>query len=243
MRVLVTRPEPDGKRLAGLLRARGHEPLIQPLLQIAPRPSESLPDEPLQAILFTSRNAVRAIAAHPDVARLRDVPVFCVGEATARLAIESGFARVAPIDAPGAGEQLAARIVARLESEGGALFFPSGAAISFDLPAALRGHGFKVVRQIVYGTAPVESFSAQTLAALRSSSLDAVLLMSPRSAAHFAALAARHGVEAEARQLLYYCMSGAIGAALAPLGATRLHVSATPTQNALLDLLGTINAA
>jgi uroporphyrinogen-III synthase len=243
MRVLVTRPDPDGARLAGLLRARGHEPVIQPLLEIAPRPAQTLPVEPLQAILFTSRNAVRAMAAHPELARLRDVPVLCVGAATAQVARTSGFTHVRPIDGTGTAEALAQWIIDRLEPDGGALLFPSGEAISFDLPAALGAHGFRLVRQIVYGAAPVARFTDQTLAALKSRRLDAVLLMSPRSAAHFAALAARHGVEDDVRHLTYCCMSDAIRAALAPLGALRIRVCASPTQNALLDLLETLNGA
>ena len=36
MRLLVTRPEPEGGRTAARLRARGHEVVLAPLLRIEP---------------------------------------------------------------------------------------------------------------------------------------------------------------------------------------------------------------
>ena len=36
MRILVTRPEPDNARTAAALQARGHTPLLAPLLRVVP---------------------------------------------------------------------------------------------------------------------------------------------------------------------------------------------------------------
>src|SRR6478672_5480065 len=42
-------------------------------------------------LIFTSANAVRAVANHPDVQQIRRKPCFCVGEKTAALLDEVGF--------------------------------------------------------------------------------------------------------------------------------------------------------
>ncbi|WP_298155480.1 uroporphyrinogen-III synthase [Flavobacterium sp.] len=42
-------------------------------------------------LIFTSSNAVNAVAAHPDVQEIRRKPCFCVGEKTAQKLDEAGF--------------------------------------------------------------------------------------------------------------------------------------------------------
>ncbi len=42
-------------------------------------------------LIFTSANAVKAVANHPDVQQIRRNPCFCVGEKTAELLDEVGF--------------------------------------------------------------------------------------------------------------------------------------------------------
>lgn len=42
-------------------------------------------------LIFTSKNAVQAVSAHPDVQSIRRHPAFCVGEKTAELLDEVGF--------------------------------------------------------------------------------------------------------------------------------------------------------
>src|ERR1041385_1135905 len=91
MRVLVTRPRDDAERTAGLLRARGHEPILSPLMEIRFVDGPEIPPERIQAILITSANGVRGLArrtAH------REVPVFAVGAQTAAAAKAAGFSNV-----------------------------------------------------------------------------------------------------------------------------------------------------
>jgi uroporphyrinogen-III synthase len=53
-------------------------------------------------LIFTSSNAVRAVASHPDVQEIRRKPCFCVGEKTAALLDESGFTVVETADSASA---------------------------------------------------------------------------------------------------------------------------------------------
>ena len=94
MRILVTRPEPDCARTAALLRGRGHDVLQQALLRIEPVVDADLGEGPWAAVLFTSANAVRAMASHRRFGAVAGLQVFTVGRRTQAAASAAGFARV-----------------------------------------------------------------------------------------------------------------------------------------------------
>src|ERR1700749_3338061 len=81
MRVLVTRPEEDAVRIAEILKSRGHEPVIAPLLKTNFHNGPDISLDGVQAILATSANGVRALATRT---RRRDIPLFAVGPQTAQ---------------------------------------------------------------------------------------------------------------------------------------------------------------
>src|SRR5215207_3683704 len=91
MRLLVTRPGADAERTAGALRARGHEPVSVPLLAIEFCAPADFASGPFAAVVMTSANAARAIAAHASRAALVGLPLFTVGAHTAEVARETGF--------------------------------------------------------------------------------------------------------------------------------------------------------
>jgi hypothetical protein len=78
MRLLVTRPEPDAERTAAVLRARGHDVVVAPVLRIEPVAAE-FSRGPFAGVIMTSANAAQAIAAHPRLGELTALPVFAVG--------------------------------------------------------------------------------------------------------------------------------------------------------------------
>ena len=71
MRVLVTRPEPDASDEVEALASRGHEGVKAPLLIIEPVKNVALELDTAQALIVTSRNALRALATHSDLDRAR----------------------------------------------------------------------------------------------------------------------------------------------------------------------------
>jgi uroporphyrinogen-III synthase len=77
-----------------LLRSRGHEVLLAPLLQIEPIADADLGVGPWAAVLFTSANAIRAIAAHRRFSELVDLPSYVVGHRTQAAAVAAGFASI-----------------------------------------------------------------------------------------------------------------------------------------------------
>lgn len=241
MRILVTRPAEDAERLAAAIRASGHEPVIHPLLKITFPHAEPLPVENIQAVIATSRNALRGAQQNSAFAELIRLPVFCVGKATAALAQRLGFAEVKA--GPGRGEELAALITATLTPSGGRLLHLAGNHKAFDMRAALEPRGFTVLESIVYRSELMPRLQPDVEAGLREHQINAVILMSPRTADYFTALMCEHGLVDCARGLIYYCLSEEIAARLAPIGPERVKIPRTPDLAALMALLGPTDAA
>jgi uroporphyrinogen-III synthase len=112
LRLLVTRPDPNGARTAALLRGRGHDVLHQALLRIEPVADPALGAGPWAAVLFTSANAVRAVAGHGRFSELAGLPACTVGQRTRAAAAAAGFAQVTSAD--GDVKALAERIASTL---------------------------------------------------------------------------------------------------------------------------------
>jgi uroporphyrinogen-III synthase len=240
MRLLITRPEPDATRQAELLAARGHEPILAPLLNI-----ESIADVPLeltgaQALIVTSRNTLRALASHPDLAAARSLPLFAVGEITAKAAAELGFRKVTA--GPGTGAELSRLIADALEPNKGALVHLAGEMVAVDLKSALEAKGFTVKQPVLYRAVPATRLPESVLTLLNAGKLDGVVLMSPRTAAIFAALVARHDAVTQASRLDCYCLSAAVAQAVEPLKA-RAIVAARPREEDVLALISTGTAS
>lgn len=89
-RVLVLRPEPGASLTVERARERGLQAFAFPLFEIEAMPWEVPDPAQFDAILLTSANSVRH--SGEGLQKLRGLPVYAVGEATARAAREAGFA-------------------------------------------------------------------------------------------------------------------------------------------------------
>lgn len=217
MRVLVTRPREDAGRIAEILRARGHKPVIAPLLETRFRDGPEIALDGVQAVLATSANGVRALVRRTP---RRDVPVFAVGPQTAEEARDAGFADVRNADGDAKALAEAARRWAR--PGGGALLHVKGAEGDGSLAASLDG--FDARRLVLYDV-------TETGAAIDLDSIDAVLLFSPRSARIFAARAP------ESADVIAICISAATARALGARAFKAVRIAAKPNQDALLACL------
>ncbi|MET0380356.1 MAG: uroporphyrinogen-III synthase [Methyloceanibacter sp.] len=233
MRVLITRPEPDAAYEAELIAARGHHPVLTPLLEIE-FVKAALPLAGAQGVVVTSRNALRALAAHPDLGAALRLPLYAVGEATAEAASELGFADV--VAGPGTAAALARLIAREVAPERGPLVHLAGETLAFDLAAALGAHGFTVRKAVLYRAVPAEALPPEAVALIASGRPKGVVLMSPRTAQTFAALIAKHGLVTQAKSLVCYCLSETVADAVAPLGC-EIRVAARPREEDILALL------
>lgn len=237
MAILVTRPEPDNQATADALRARGFAPLLAPVLLFQPLPFRDDETRRYDGVILTSTNALRAIAQQPIVQRLRDLPVFAVGERTAQAAREALFTDVRSAD----GDAIALRelILAGLpgKKKGKSLLYLSAAEISRDLGEDLAPHGVAVERIPVYRMSEAIEIPSQISEALAHHEIRAILHYSRRSALAFVKAARLAGLEISALALPQVCLSELVAAALRDAGANRIVVAEAPNEAALLDAL------
>lgn len=234
VRILVTRPQPDAATFAAALEARGHDTFIEPMMTIEALPPADAPLElaSVQALLFTSANGVRIFSARADE---RALPVFAVGDATARTARRCGFSDVA--SAGGDVQALAALVRRRLRPDGGPLLHPAARKQAGDLKATLEAAGFTLRRCVLYQAVARPRFSDALLAAVRDGRIDAVSFFSPRTADAFARLAFTAGLSEALRSVRAVCLSRAVADRIAYLPWDGVVVAAQPTEDALLAAL------
>jgi uroporphyrinogen-III synthase len=232
MRALITRPRAEAEALAALLARQGVDAVVEPLIEIVERRA-ALPDlAGVQAILCTSANGVRAVA---QASGERGVPLFAVGDATARAARAVGFRAVE--SAAGDVGDLARLVCRRLRPGDGRLLHVAGSEVAGDLAAALGAHGFAVERVVLYEARAANALSAATAQLIDGRQIDLALFFSPRTAALFARLADAAGVGAGLAATTALSISAAADAALGDLPFRDRAVAAAPTQAALVALV------
>jgi uroporphyrinogen-III synthase len=212
------------------LARRGDTALIEPLLTIEPVAGAAPELEGVQAIVLTSANAVPALG---EATRL--LPVFAVGNATARAARRAGCQAV--VAAAGDGEDLARLIARRCRPDTGALLHLSGDNVRAGLADALAGAGFTLRRQAVYRAVAASALAPATIAVLGRREVDAVLLFSPRTARIFVALIGRHGLQASLVATAAICLSAAVAEPCRELIWGAIHTAPRPELPALLEAL------
>jgi uroporphyrinogen-III synthase len=232
VRVLVTRPLPDGERTAMALRARGHDVLVAPLLAVETLNADLTGDWP--ALIVTSTNALRAIESNPDVARLHDKPLFAVGTRTASAARDAGFRDVTSAD--GDARDLVRVLTAYAGEPSAPLLYLAGRDRAFDIAGAVAGQGLAVKTVEVYRAVTLP-FPAPLVDALRANTLDAVLHYSRRSAEAFVAGARAAGVAAVALALRQLRLSDQVAVPVRDAGASTIAVAAHPDEASLFGLL------
>jgi uroporphyrinogen-III synthase len=232
MQALVTRPREEAETLAAALAARGVGALVEPLMEIQFRASETLDLAGVQAVLCTSANGVRALALASGE---RAVPILAVGDATAARARAEGFSAVE--SAGGDVNDLVRLAAARLHRESGPLLHIAGTAVAGDLAEALRARGFSVERCILYEARPATALSSLAVGALRSGAVAFALFFSPRTAAVFARLADSAGIADSCGRITALSISAAADAPLAGLPWFDRRMAQRPSLPALLEEL------
>jgi uroporphyrinogen-III synthase len=234
MRILVTRPEPDATAQTERLAAMGHEPILAPLLTIEFAADVPLELAGVQALIATSRNALRALASHAELPSALGLPLIAVGEATAKEAARLGFTRVTA--GPGRAAELAHLIADRLRASAGPLVHLSGETVAFDLKSALAAEGFTLRQPVLYRAVPAPELPAPARSLLASGGLDGVILMSPRTAAIFTRLVGDGGLVTQASRLICYCLSAEVAQGMETLKA-KVFVPRSPREEDILALI------
>jgi uroporphyrinogen III methyltransferase/synthase len=215
-RVLVTRDKSQSGRMARALRDAGAEPVVVPMIRLAPPQDWAEVDAALDAIasydamVITSANAIRFLAGRAEARGVSLDPaglqVLCVGAHTAKATRDAGVAvdRIpqSRYDAHG----LLDEIVTHLPPEGRRFLFPRAQEAREVLPEGLSALGAQVDPVTVYRTLPPEIDAAELRTLLVEEGLDALTFTSPSTVENFVAL-----LDGESREAAGRCIVAAIG--------------------------------
>lgn len=230
MRVVVTRPQSEGERTAAVLRARGHEVLVAPLMRVESI-AANLGGE-WRAVVVTSANAPIAIMESAARSALIRLPLFAVGQRSAEAGRQAGFRDV--VSADGDARDLVRLIATRVTGGGAPLLYLAGEDRAADLLGDLSARGIAAEMRVVYRGVTV-SFPPELTKALEAREVDAVLHFSRRSADNYVAGAKRAGIAGPALAVRHLCLSAQVAEALAEAG--RIAIAARPDEAALIELL------
>ena len=230
MNMLVTRPEPDAQATLARLDALGIAAMAAPVMTRQTLDASLPPPDGFTAMVLTSANAVRALADRGVLEQYRHLPVFAVGDRTAREASEAGFERVS--SAAGAFQDLVnAMTIARMR---GPIFYPTGKHQSADLAKALAPLGVMVATSKVYDMVAIDTLPTHILTAL-GGEIGAVLTYSRRSAEIFATLAADLPRDRRS-SLAMLCLSEAVAEPLLEARFSRISLADHPDEDAMMSL-------
>ncbi|MEM1430330.1 MAG: uroporphyrinogen-III synthase [Pseudomonadota bacterium] len=229
---MMTRPAPASARFAALAErrlGRFGQVVISPMLEIVPlMPAPEIPAE--AALAFTSENAVRIAATRFDPTGR---PAWCVGDRTADVARQMGFAaRSAGGDAAALADLLGE------DAPDKEILHLSGVHQTGDLAERLALKGLRARRVAIYDQRPLP-LSSEARAALKAPTPVALPLFSPRSAALTRTALPN---ETQARLLLPF-LSPAVARAWAEGGSDprwRSAVAPTPDAEGMLRALGDV---
>jgi uroporphyrinogen-III synthase len=231
MRVLVTRPMPDGERTAASLRARGYDVLAAPLMQVKPIAADLGGD--WSAVIISSANAVRALDA-TQIGLLSKLPLFAVGQRSAEAAREAGFTNVR--SANGDADDLI-RLVATSHADKAATYlYLAGEDRAADVEGELAKRGIKARTVIVYQNV-TQAYPPELVDALRNSEIGVVLHFSRRSAENYMNGAKTAGLEQVALAPTHFCLSAQVAEPLRAAGVGQIAVAPEPNEAALLAIL------
>lgn len=233
MRLLVTRPEPDAGETAARLAAMGHEVMLQPMLRVVfSDPPEDLPEP--AALIATSRNGVRALAAWPAANAWRGKPLFVTGEGTATNAAEAGFADVRSGGADAAA--LANRIVRDFGTGDGPILYAAARDRTGALAGGLAAAGYDVRTVEAYRAEPVAELDPGVADALSAKQIDGILFFSRRTAEAFAAAIESAGLTEALAGTPCYALSERIAGPLRALSRS-VHVASRPDFDGIQALI------
>ena len=230
-RIWLTRPQADSEAFAHELAKCGIDSLVAPVMHIEPTLPEIHIDN-ANAILLTSRHARHTLETLPKTAK--ELPIYCVGSATAELASAAGFTQV--IRGGSDVLNLLPRILETLPPSSHLLYL-AGEETRVDVPLLLKPHNIHVEKIVTYIAHAETQLPDKLIAALKDGMLDGVSFFSPRSAMIATTLIQKHGLTSAMANMDVFCLSLSVAEAAASLGGRRLHACAVPTRRAMRDLI------
>lgn len=235
MHILVTRPLPDAWDMRASLQRLGYEVTLSPLVEIVPQDLAIEQFEGASGLVATSQNGLRSLQLSGLLDKVKHLQVYCVGEATATLAKDLKLPNVTA--GRGTAAELVPVIAERHKTRSGAIVHLAGDHLAYDLKGALAGKGVEVREIAAYKSVAATNLSPEAVAGLKSKRINVVTLMSPRTAAIWTTLAAKHGLQGALNNLVHVCLSQAVADKLQLAPPARVEVAEEPKLDEMLVLI------
>lgn len=231
--LLITRPDPSGKTFADAVEDQfpgAFSACLSPLTAIVPEPP-ALSLEGVQALLFSSRNAVQIFA---ETYGGRDLPALCVGGGTAAEARAYGFSAEAAYGGDVAA--LADMAATAWRPDGGHYLYLRGRETAGDLAGSLFSQGIPVEEAILYSQLSLP-LSDDALSLLAMPGFVVAPVFSPASAERLAGAVAAMGPDFAA-DIVALAISENAARPLSSIPLAALHVAEAPNAAAMVNSVG-----
>jgi uroporphyrinogen-III synthase len=211
MNVLITRPKESAKRTARVIESLGHTTTLAPVSSITTL-NVDVPYSQLDALITTSANAIEIMATQTE---RRDIPLFCVGAASADFARELGFQTILYPEVPGA----TGLIEVIKTSPYRRLAYLHGEIVKVDIKRVLSQSWSQDSPQVqnlqidsfcVYKTEQAPSWSDEIIAQFHEETIAAITFYSERSAELTLNFLKKHGLLRHTASIHALCLSHSI---------------------------------
>jgi uroporphyrinogen-III synthase len=244
-RVVVTRAAEQSMELVQALTSRGAILVLIPLLSFAAPEDSTAMDAAIselaqfECVIFTSVNAVRAVAARAEALgcrhKLAESPkIAAVGPATAKAAREAGF-RVAHVATAHNGVALAHELGELVRDK--KIFLPRSDRANPDLPVALRQYDAQVSEVVAYRTVAPSDTDKRKWKEVLDSGADAILFFSPSAVIHLTEQLAAGQLLAAQDRIALVAIGPVTAKALREAGVKSLKVARDTTPVAAVEAL------
>lgn len=220
----------DAERTARKLNARGFAALLSPVLDIRST-GRTPPEAAFDALLLSSSKGLMGMEQAP--ARLREIPMHCVGVRTAEIAVALGWSvRFVGGDALSLLPQLLAHY-----KEPKRFLYLAGRDRRHDLERGLAAAGHDIEILVTYEALAAESLTAEATAKLERRALHCVLHYSRRSTEIFLRLASSAALTDAVRETHHIALSRDVAVPLVEAGCAKIAIAAKPDEQHVLDAL------
>ena len=233
--LLITRPQEDASKLARLVKFKGFEPVVEPLLNPIYIEDLILMPPKVQVVIVTSKHALRAIELSNQLGMFQNVPFLCVGDKTTEHAQAMGLqtlsAELENVD------RLIAWVKENIVPEVGPLMYLHGDVITKDLKAELGKTGFFVHDQKTYEMNEAQTFSQKTMDLIKRQVFHGIAFFSPRTGRIFVNISSNFGMHDYLSVVNALCLSQAIANEVKTIPWKSIRIAKSPKEEGFLELL------
>jgi uroporphyrinogen-III synthase len=235
--ILITRPAEESRVFARKLKQEGLQPMIEPMLEIEYLSFEVPALENYEGLVFTSMNAVRALATKlgSKLANMECPPCYCVGDRTAKEARKLGFPKA--YSAKGTAGDLVDMLGQKIIDRSKPLLYVRGEHTAQPVDKMIRELGFRVVSVTVYTARAVTKLSPQCLEAIRNKEIGAITFFSKRTAETFLREVKKNGLLQEFFGAKLLSLSDSMIECVRPYRKARTYTAKTPDAFGMMRLV------